>query len=958
MTHRKRIVAGSLLLLLSALILFGIYGYANMNKIRKEAESYRQNHLLSQLEYNAMSVLKQASTFSAHVKTEEYTAYSADFHGLGTSADSQEALWELNEKISRLSIKPELIQQLYMLGADKNQLNYARAFDRQAPAAEELPWVEDLNGTGIMEALTAKGIGFPVYIQAGELQQQMRRKWSYISDRQLERVSGFVKSLEGKWIINNGINNYTLSLLVLGDDFPRAFLLEQAEDSGHLSIYTDQGIGTWGATRTPLDFSEHPDLGDGQAQGGWTRMIGEKGQVHYIKKLAPYGVVLVWTEERTGWPADFSRTMTTVGAAFILLLAASTIVSIMLANRILSPLHRLTRFIRSQGGALPLSAYSGSGPSGKPAHRLLTAASIRTKLALLFLATVLVPLLLMVALYSTIQSHYAKQEWKRTAEALTGQMGWTAAKQAEAFEGAAHALAANNMLSGYLSMQAGAFQAASASAANGRAGAVYPESEEFSYFILYDMNGSARYSTIFSNNLSLFYLEPRTEGEEVQAISWLPVAPDIYNHLAGQLIKPIYQDGQDMSGTIRGYLQLVLKPDAFQAIERLGGAAFRIEDGQGRLMFQSQGYEERDMLSGNASVGRGASLVLTEPIPAFGWRMTVKFAFDAWHDHNRELLWVVASVALLCILVALTLSHWLVRPLGHLQTAMERISDFHFPAAAGADARDEVGLLAQHYNRMVEKINQLVEEDYRSKLREKELGALKTQAEMSMLQQQINPHFLYNTLESINMEAQRNNGEAVNKMIGSLAKLFRYSIRSGPEQGVPLETEIEYTRYYITVQENRFKDRFAVQWDIEPATQSCRVLKLILQPIVENAINHGLSEYTSGGELRISSRLEADRLTISIADNGTGMRAPELEQLKQKLRLEPEDKRRPTGSLDPRGIGLVNVYRRLKIYYGDEADLLIESGFMKGTTVTLSIPCAGAEVGPGTGGDIADQIRP
>ncbi|MDG0808158.1 hypothetical protein [Cohnella rhizosphaerae] len=391
--------------------------------------------------------------------------------------------------------------------------------------------------------------------------------------------------------------------------------------------------------------------------------------------------MLVWTEGKSGWPDGFGRTIATVVAVLVLLLSGSAALSIMLANRILSPLHRLTRFIRSQGGTLPLGAYTGSA-SPKPAHRLLTAASIRTKLALLFLATVLVPLLVTVGLYAAVQNHFAKQEWARTAEALTEQMGWTLARQAEAFEGAAHALAANNMLSAYLTMQGGGLQAASA-AATGGAGTIYPESEEFSYFILYDMNGSARYATIFSNNLSLFYLEPQPEGAEGRGITWVPVTPDIYNHPAGQLIKPIERSVRDAREATLGYLQLVLKPDAFQAIERLGGAAFRMEDGQGNLMYQSQGFEEGDLLSGSASspADRGASLALTKTIPAFGWQMTAKFAFDAWHDRSGELLWVVASVALLCMLLALTLSHWLVRPLGHLQNAMERAGEHHFPAA-------------------------------------------------------------------------------------------------------------------------------------------------------------------------------------------------------------------------------------------------------------------------------------
>jgi len=941
MTHRNRIVASSLLLLLSALVIFGIYGYANMNEIRSASENFRKNYLVGQLEYNALSVLKQINTYAAHLKTQEYTSYSSGFLGLGTTAEKEKALRNLHEKINRLHIDGDLVQSLYILGADDRQLNYARTFELPNPDAAELPRIEDLNGTGIMEALTVKGTGFPVYIQEGELQQLVQRKWSYVSNRQLRRVSDFVAMLEGKWIISNGVNDYTLGLLVLKDDFPQQFLYAYDRNSHRLSVYTDRGIGTWGERYDTLDAIGQSD--SREQLTSWVRRTGEKGQVHYIKQLAPYGIVLVWTEDKTGWHTDFNRTMKAMGVAFVLLLVGSLMLSLVLAKGILSPLHKLTRFIRTQGGLLPLAAYRKDSSAGKSAGKLLTATSIRTKLVVLFLLTVLVPLLGMVALFVTMQSQYAKQEWTRTAEALTKQMAWTVSKQAEVYEGAANALAANDVLSAYLTTSTGSFSSASASVLSGRSATIYPESKEFAYFVLYDTNGSAKYSTIFSNNLSLFYLDPQTEEEEGNwpDIAWLPASPDIYNHSAGQMIKRVYLTDQDERGASIGFLQLVLKTDAFQSIAQQGGFAFRIEDVSGNLMFQSQGYEERDMLSEavpQSPNGRGSSLVLTEKIPGFDWQMTVRFPLDVGHGQSGELLWVVASVALLCILIGLILAQWLVRPIGLLRNAMDRVNSNHFEFSASGKARDEVSLLARHFNRMVEKINQLVEEDFRSKLREKELSALKAQAEMSMLQQQINPHFLYNTLESINMEAQRNNGETVNKMIGSLAKLFRYSIRSGPEQSVPLETEIEYTRYYMTVQENRFKERFAVEWSIDPRTLTCKVLKLILQPIVENAINHGLSEYVSGGVLHISSRSEGARLIITIADNGTGMRAAELESLKTKLREALKEETQPSSSSIQRGVGLSNVYRRLKIYYGDEADLLIDSKYMKGTTVTLIMP--------------------
>jgi len=938
MTHRNRIVASSLLLLLSALILFGIYGYSRMNEIRASSESFRKNYMIGQVEFNALSVFKQASSYAAHLKSQEYTAYSSGFLGLAANNEAEKALRNLNEKINRLHIDADLVQSLYILGADENQLNYAKLFGREERDAGELPWIEDLNGAGVMEALTVKGTGFPVYIQEGELLRIVKRKWNYVTDDQLRRVSAFVRELEGKWIINTGVNDYTLGLLVLNDDLPKQFVYGSDSGSQRLSVYTDRGIGTWGERHSALEI-----LGRSWPQEewmSWTRLKGEKGQAHYVKKLAPYGVVLVWTEAKSGWDNDFSRTMTTMGALFFLLLTGSWILSLMLARGILSPLHKLTRFIRGQGGIMPLETYPK--PNKKPTHKLFASASIRTKLVVLFLLTVLAPLLCMVALFSMMQSQYAKQEWSRTVETLSAQMAWTVSKQAELYEGAANALAANDRLNAYLTSSAGHLPSAASSVPSGRSTTIYPESKEFAYFVLYDTNGNAKYSTVFSNNLSIFYLEPQTDEEaELPEIAWLPVKPDIYNHPASQLIKRLYRTDQDERSASIGYLQLVMKPDAFQSIAVQGGLAFRIEDERGNLMFRSQGYEERAMINEDAPKsfnGSGDWLETTKEIPGFEWEMTVRFPLNALHERSGELLWVVLSVALLCFLIGLILSHWLVRPIGLLRDTMDRVNESRIEFAASGDARDEVSLLARHFNRMVEKINQLVEEDFRSKLREKELNSLKAQAEMSMLQQQINPHFLYNALESINMEAQRNNGDTVSRMIGSLAKLFRYSIRSGPEQVVPLETEAEYTRYYLTVQENRFRDRFAVEWQIDPRTPTCLVPKLILQPIVENAINHGLSEYATGGELVIATRIEGDKLMISFSDNGIGMRAAELDALKTKLHDSLHEEKTPSSSSIQRGVGLSNVYRRLKIYYGDEAELRIDSKYMKGTTVTLVIP--------------------
>ncbi|WP_232015809.1 hypothetical protein [Paenibacillus baekrokdamisoli] len=246
MTHRNRIVISALLLLLSAQIIFGIYGYANMSNVRESSLSFRKNYMISQLEFNALSAFKQVDTYAVHLKTREFTSFSSRFLSLGTAAEAEKALREQNEKINRLQINADLLQSIYLLGADSKQWNYVHFFDGEAQDLSMVLWIDDLNGSGIMEALAVKGTGIPIYIQEGELQKVIHKKWSYVSEQQLRRVSAFARGLEGKWIINNGVNDYTLGLLVLSDDFPQQLLYESELEGYHLSIYTDSGIRTWG----------------------------------------------------------------------------------------------------------------------------------------------------------------------------------------------------------------------------------------------------------------------------------------------------------------------------------------------------------------------------------------------------------------------------------------------------------------------------------------------------------------------------------------------------------------------------------------------------------------------------------------------------------------------------------------------------------------------------------------
>lgn len=201
-------------------------------------------------------------------------------------------------------------------------------------------------------------------------------------------------------------------------------------------------------------------------------------------------------------------------------------------------------------------------------------------------------------------------------------------------------------------------------------------------------------------------------------------------------------------------------------------------------------------------------------------------------------------------------------------------------------------------------------------------------SELDALQSQINPHFLYNTLESIiwMVEGERND-EAV-FMISQLAKLFRISLSKG-RTIIPIQDEIQHARSYMNIQKIRYKNTFTVSFDVDEALASYCTVKLILQPILENAINYGVGSMEDCGEIRVEGRKEGEQIILSVTDNGMGM--PEEEA---RLILTGERRSQKKGS----GVGLVNVNRRIQVFFGKEYGLTVESEPDEGTRVSVRIP--------------------
>lgn len=236
------------------------------------------------------------------------------------------------------------------------------------------------------------------------------------------------------------------------------------------------------------------------------------------------------------------------------------------------------------------------------------------------------------------------------------------------------------------------------------------------------------------------------------------------------------------------------------------------------------------------------------------------------------------------------------------------------------DTKDEIAVIGSHFNQMIVQIQQLMEEIKLATTREKE-------AEIKALVAQINPHFLYNILDSINWMAIEKDEHEISQMIESLAHILRYSINDS-NWVVTLQEEVEWLKQYIYLLQNHFDYSFVSVIDFDEKILTLKIYKLLLQPLVENAIIHGFKSLESGGILKVTGMRMGEFLKIVVEDNGKGMSRDTLELISKDLQ-----ERRSFS-----GIGVKNVSNRLRIYYGKDATLNFSSQIGVGTTVTLILP--------------------
>lgn len=312
-------------------------------------------------------------------------------------------------------------------------------------------------------------------------------------------------------------------------------------------------------------------------------------------------------------------------------------------------------------------------------------------------------------------------------------------------------------------------------------------------------------------------------------------------------------------------------------------------------------------------------------MPKTQWKIINKISSVQYERESivlkRWIILILSTCFVLVIPLSIFVSNRISRPIRELSSIMESVehdgSDVHF----AYQSRDEVGVLGCNFNNMIKHINYLIHQVYQEQMRYQK-------AQLKYLMFQINPHFLFNTLETIHWAAIMNGAPEVGKISKLLGDLIREGLKG--DEFVTVEREISNIKKYATIQKYRYGDKLEICIDITPGLLSYHIPKFLIQPLVENAITHGLEPKIDKGIVVIGGTLKKDKVIFTVKDNGIGMDNAHLDYVISEMLKDEVD--------EIKQIGLSNVHHRMQLYFGKEAGLSLQSEPNVGTTVTASIP--------------------
>lgn len=332
----------------------------------------------------------------------------------------------------------------------------------------------------------------------------------------------------------------------------------------------------------------------------------------------------------------------------------------------------------------------------------------------------------------------------------------------------------------------------------------------------------------------------------------------------------------------------------------------------------------------------GSHIIYTEELSIPGITLTAVFQKTDFVSGMRDIYSLLAIAAGVLIVVFVFIAFLLARYLTHPITELSSLMSSQRKKDAGqelskplyTERKDEVGILYNEYYRMLEENRNYIKTQYENRL-------ILMDSQMKALEAQINAHFLYNTLEAINSIAEIEEVESISVMALALGDMFRYSIKTKGEL-VLLKEELTHVHNFVAIQQIRFENGFQYEEQVPGELLGRKALKLILQPLVENALYHGLCHCSAGSRIVLKGEKRDKELILTVEDDGVGMDGDTLQELKSSLERKPEFQELGKGQKN--SIGLKNIHSRIQLYYGEEYGISIESEKGKGTKVTVKIP--------------------
>ncbi len=404
----------------------------------------------------------------------------------------------------------------------------------------------------------------------------------------------------------------------------------------------------------------------------------------------------------------------------------------------------------------------------------------------------------------------------------------------------------------------------------------------------------------------------------------------------------------EASGRVRGVIMIDLKLRSVSQAARnvtLGKSGYvMVTDGEGQSVYKPEHpliehiptdwFPSGESGTFTAETEGGTLLFMYQSSTFTGWRTVGVFPTRESISEVRQIQFYVVSFVFVVCLFGLSASLWFSRsiaqPIFRLMSYMRRAETGNLRPGRWSDRADEIGMLGNSYNRMLAQIRELIS---LNELRERQ----KRDAEMRSLQEHIKPHFLYNTLDTIHWMARKEGAEDVSGMVGALSRLFRIGLSKGQDY-IPLHSEIEHMTSYLQIQQTRYRDRLQYTLNIPEEMRDLFVLKLLLQPLIENAIYHGIKGRRGPGHIRVEAKVEHNRLLLTVQDNGAGMSNERLAEMQHLLEAPLASLEASSPQMTGKSYGMLNVQARLRLSFGDEYGIVLESEEGQGTSVTIIHP--------------------